>query len=118
MKTNSFYQFLFDYSIGIRKSKIPKFRGMCYKLLEALKRRHRKVNENNIFISLKRNNVELLATTTHKILFVLPNNELYSTNLGRLCKYASSKYSNLAVIDIGANIGDSLFLIKEKNLRY
>ncbi|WMW24312.1 FkbM family methyltransferase [Methanolobus sediminis] len=36
----------------------------------------------------------------------------YSSNLGRIAKLISKKYNYLSVIDIGANIGDSVAIIK------
>jgi FkbM family methyltransferase len=39
---------------------------------------------------------------------------LYSDNLGRIAFYLTSKYDDLKVIDIGANVGDSVFIIKSK----
>jgi len=42
---------------------------------------------------------------------VLP---LYSENIGRIADYLSEKFDNLRVIDIGANVGDTVFIIKSK----
>jgi len=39
---------------------------------------------------------------------------LYSDNIGRIALYLKQKYDNLKVIDIGANIGDTAFIIKSK----
>ncbi len=39
---------------------------------------------------------------------------LYSDNIARIAFYLAEKYNDLKVIDIGANVGDSVFIIKSK----
>jgi hypothetical protein len=37
----------------------------------------------------------------------------YATNLGRIARYTFEKYSDLTLIDVGANIGDSIAIVRE-----
>lgn len=39
---------------------------------------------------------------------------LYSDNIARIAFYLTGKYIDLKIIDIGANVGDSVFIIKSK----
>jgi len=39
----------------------------------------------------------------------------YSTNIGRLCCYMSEKYTDLRLVDIGANIGDTVAIVRENS---
>ena len=69
-----------------------------------------KIDKNTI-VKNKIGNYDFLMNFAH----VHNSNSLYenySKNLPRLVKQVETKYSNLTVIDIGANIGDSVALIK------
>ena len=114
MKIILFYQNLFEFSLGIRKSFIPRFKGISRRLYNSLAKRHRKNGRTNIYIKLVVEGKYLIVNTTHQFPFTISQNKLYSTNLPRLCKYVSEKYPAVTVIDVGANIGDTVFLIKQE----
>lgn len=56
----------------------------------------------------------LLIPFSHQLPFILKKYPLYSSNLARLAKYVKQKYEHLKFIDIGANIGDSIALLKKE----
>jgi FkbM family methyltransferase len=56
----------------------------------------------------------MLIPETHAILEILTSIPNYQHNLKRIVKLTSSKYSNGSILDIGANIGYTLALIKEQ----
>lgn len=56
----------------------------------------------------------LLIPFSHQLPFILKTYPLYSSNLARLAKYVKQKYEHLKFIDIGANIGDSIALLRKE----
>jgi FkbM family methyltransferase len=70
-------------------------------------------NDNKI-VKKKIWGADLLIPQTHAILDILTNVPHYQHNLKKIVKLASSKYKNEAIVDIGANIGYTLALIKEQ----
>ena len=66
----------------------------------------------DILVNYSLNGKTILLPVWHD----LPTNRkifpLYSENLGRIAAKLAGKYKNLCAIDIGANIGDSVFIIK------
>lgn len=63
-------------------------------------------------ISNKVGKFELAMPFSHNLPYYVRTYPHYSSNIGRLANYISEKYTTLSVIDIGANIGDSVALIK------
>ena len=51
---------------------------------------------------------------SHDLPFILNAYPRYASNLGRIAKYVQERYKDLTFIDIGANIGDSVFILKAK----
>ena len=51
---------------------------------------------------------------SHDLPFILSAYPRYASNLGRIAKYVQERYKDLTFIDIGANIGDSVFILKAK----
>jgi len=51
---------------------------------------------------------------SHDLPFILNAYPRYASNLGRLAKYVQEEYKDLTFIDVGANIGDSVFILKAK----
>jgi FkbM family methyltransferase len=49
---------------------------------------------------------------SHNLPFILKTYPQYSSNLGRIAKYIQAKYTDLTLIDVGANIGDSVFVLR------
>jgi FkbM family methyltransferase len=58
--------------------------------------------------------VILLLPFSHQLPFLLKSYPLYSSNLARLAKYVKQKYEHLKFIDVGANIGDSIALLRKE----
>jgi FkbM family methyltransferase len=50
---------------------------------------------------------------SHELPIFLRSYPLYSDNLGRIAAHLFAKYSDLAVIDIGANVGDSVIILHQ-----
>lgn len=55
---------------------------------------------------------EMQIPFSHNLPVVLEGFKNFNTNLYRVSKYISEKYSDLKIIDIGANIGDSVALLR------
>jgi FkbM family methyltransferase len=55
---------------------------------------------------------QIFINGTHALPRYLKNNPDYSSNLPRLAKHLTLKYPDLILIDIGANIGDTIALVK------
>ncbi|QHW00500.1 FkbM family methyltransferase [Spirosoma endbachense] len=51
---------------------------------------------------------------SHELPFIIKSSPYYSTNLARIAEQVNRKYSDLKFIDIGANIGDSVALLRSK----
>ena len=58
------------------------------------------------------NGFTLLLPFSHNLPFILKNHPNYSSNLVRLAKCVKHKYDNMRFIDIGANIGDSVAMLR------
>jgi FkbM family methyltransferase len=58
---------------------------------------------------------ELLVPLGHDLPLIRSAFPKYSTNIGRLCRYASEKYPDLHLVDIGANIGDTVAIVREQS---
>lgn len=63
---------------------------------------------------VKVGNYELLANKDHSIEIFLNKYPHYSKNIARLAKAVTTKYLDFSIIDIGANIGDTVALIKSE----
>lgn len=57
-------------------------------------------------------NYKLLADAQHPIETYLAQNKYYSSNLPRIAKYIESKSPQYTIIDVGANIGDTIALLR------
>jgi FkbM family methyltransferase len=56
---------------------------------------------------------EILLPLAHDLPLIRSAFPQYSTNIARLCSYVSEKYPDLQLVDIGANIGDTVAIIRE-----
>ncbi len=61
---------------------------------------------------VKVGNYKLVANYEHPIEEYLTQFKYYSRNLPRLAKYIESKYPKYSIIDVGANIGDTIALFR------
>jgi FkbM family methyltransferase len=57
----------------------------------------------------------LLLPFSHQLPFILKTYPHYSCNLARIAKLVIQKYKNFKFIDVGANIGDSIALLKKES---
>jgi FkbM family methyltransferase len=62
-------------------------------------------------------NYSLIANSIHPVGDNLRHNKYYSRNLPRIAKYMESKYPTFGIIDIGANIGDTVALIRSADVK-
>lgn len=52
---------------------------------------------------------------SHQLPFILKVSPFYATNLARIARLVHAKYADLTFIDIGANIGDSVALLRAES---
>jgi FkbM family methyltransferase len=62
-------------------------------------------------------NYSLIANAIHPVEDNLRHHKYYSINLPRIAKYAESKYQTFGIIDVGANIGDTVALIRTAGVK-
>jgi len=67
------------------------------------------------FIRYNLGGAEIILPFAHDLPLIRSAFPQYSTNVGRLCSYLCDKYPDLHLIDIGANIGDTVAIIREFN---
>ena len=79
------------------------------RLFNLIKETHDPLVKHNI------NGVTLLIPFSHKLPFILKDFPQYSSNLARLAKYAKHKYDDLHFIDVGANVGDTVAVLREES---
>lgn len=65
---------------------------------------------------VKVGNFNLLANGSHLIDYYLREFKYYSRNLARIAKYLESKYVVYTIIDVGANIGDTIALLRTEGV--
>ena len=80
------------------------------KLFKKLKRKR----SGNILVRVGR--YKLWANADHTIEQHLTNHKYYSRNLPRIAKYMEHKYPQYAIIDVGANIGDTIALLRSEGV--
>jgi|SRR5450432_1258865 len=112
MKQNRLLQSLFEVAIGKKDIKFPKSRSLAFKLFNKVSNSNKYANQ--YLISEQIGNHELLLPLNHRLPWTFKNNPLYSKNLGRISKYITKFHpGGITILDIGANIGDSAFLLRE-----
>lgn len=70
------------------------------------------VKPNNPLIETNIGNYKIQLPFNHELPFILKHFPYYSTNLARIAKLVNGKYPDLKFIDIGANVGDSVALLR------
>jgi FkbM family methyltransferase len=73
--------------------------------------REYKKNKNGI-VQVQVGNYKLFADAQHPIESYLAQHKYYAHNLTRIAKHLESKYQQYAIIDVGANIGDTIALFR------
>jgi FkbM family methyltransferase len=56
---------------------------------------------------------KILLPRSHNLPLVRAAFPQYSTNIARLCGYMAEKYPDLHLVDIGANVGDTVAIVRE-----
>ncbi|MCF8255450.1 MAG: FkbM family methyltransferase [Bacteroidia bacterium] len=100
-------QYIFDQIINTSNSnkvKLKLFKFLRTKLLSS--------SEPTVNYQFGNYNLEIYLS--HDFPFNLKEKPQYSQNLGVIAEIISKKYPNLQVIDVGANVGDSAAIIKNK----
>lgn len=69
---------------------------------------------NDSLIKCKIGNFLLFLPFSHNLPLYLKSFPDYSSNIGRIAKLIKEKYNDLSIIDIGANIGDSIAIIRTR----
>jgi FkbM family methyltransferase len=69
-------------------------------------------SKRNPLINYKLNGYDLKFPMLHALPLVMQEYPDYANNLIRLAKCIQQKYPDLTIIDIGANVGDSVFMLK------
>ena len=100
-----FAQFIFD---TILKTPVEqKFKIKLLKFIRQIILKYADSEVNYVF-----NNFNLAIYFSHDFPFNLKEIPQYSQNLGKIAQIMHQKYSDLSMIDIGANIGDSVAIVK------
>ncbi|MBD2017953.1 FkbM family methyltransferase [Microcoleus sp. FACHB-53] len=100
-----YYQVLnASYETQLNRLKANIFTRLFYKIIKL----------SDPLISYKIAGFDLLFPFSHQLPFILKTYPLYSSNLARLAKYVKEKYKHLKFIDVGANIGDSIALLRKE----
>jgi FkbM family methyltransferase len=81
-----------------------------YRLLRAIRRLRVRLADPLVVFTL--GPCKLKLPLSHEFPFYRRAYPSYAINLGRICRHASRKYSDLTVIDVGANIGDSVAVLR------
>jgi FkbM family methyltransferase len=74
-----------------------------------------KIQKEPIKINVEK--FQLIAPAEHKLESYLKWFKYYSRNLPRIAGYIESKYATYNIIDVGANIGDSIALLRSVGIR-
>jgi len=76
----------------------------------------RKKKVNPLEKKVKIGNYSLVSNYDHPIEEYLTQFKYYSRNFPRIAKYIEAKYPNYSIIDIGANIGDTVALLRTEQV--
>jgi len=99
-------QYIFDKLIGSNQSKsiVSKF---CQHIRQQI------LSSSDPVVNYLYKGKNLAIHLSHDFPFILKDYPQYSQNLGWVIGKFYQKYADLKVIDVGANIGDSVFIIKD-----
>jgi FkbM family methyltransferase len=81
-----------------------------YRLLRAIRRCRLFISDPAVHCFLDASNLRL--PLSHELPYYRRQFPDYAANLGRVSFYARQKYPNLTMIDVGANIGDSVVMVR------
>lgn len=69
---------------------------------------------NDPVVSYNLDGSKILLPLSHNLPLIRKSHLHYSTNVGRIASVLKSKYPDLALIDIGANIGDTVAILRNR----
>ena len=100
----------YDYHISSddRKSLVSRSESLLFEELIY----YLKSEGENPLVKYKLQNINLFIPFFHPLSIYMRDNPLYCLDLPRIAKIVATKYNNLSVIDIGANVGDTLTLLR------
>lgn len=108
MNVVSFDQWLLDTSLNTPVNGLGN--RARYRLLRGIRRLRLLISDPRVTFSLRAYNLRL--PLSHELPFYRRNFADYAANLGRVSFYARQKYPDLTMIDVGANIGDSVAIVR------
>lgn len=76
--------------------------------------RSKLARHKNLLVRYKLERIDLLLPLAHQLPLYRRSFQEYSKNVGRLAEYVGSKYPSAPIIDIGANVGDTIAIIRAK----
>jgi FkbM family methyltransferase len=82
-----------------------------------LKKLLRSIKKTKPFKQVQVGDYSLIANSIHPIEDNIIHNKYYSSNLPRIAKYMEGKYPVFGIIDVGANIGDTVALIRTAGVK-
>ncbi len=95
---------------GINSNNAP--RRFTAKILLKLIRKLAETHDPLVKYQLKNHQIQL--PISHSLPLVIQEHPDYANNLARVASCVYQKYPNLTIIDIGANIGDSVFILRQQ----
>ena len=103
-------QFVFNKIVGIKnKGLLNKSKLLLYELMRKCILKYQ-----DPMIQAEVSGFKLDIPLSHNLPFIFKAYPQYASNLGRLAKLVKEKYINLTCIDIGANIGDSVAILRKE----
>lgn len=106
-----FAQFLFDQSLKI--SLDSPFGRLVYKLL--VKGRSGLRHLGDPLVKYELDGMDMLLPVSHRLPEYRKIYPKYSENVGRIANVVHQKYPDMTFIDIGANIGDTVFILRARS---
>jgi FkbM family methyltransferase len=103
----SFDQWLLDASLNTPVNGLGN--RAIYRFLRGIRRLRLLISDPLVTFSLRAYNLRL--PLSHELPFYRRNFADYAANLGKVSFYARQKYPDLTMIDVGANIGDSVAIV-------
>jgi FkbM family methyltransferase len=115
-----------DLSMEMQESRIAEFimrglladdhEGSLHKLRKKILFRAReRLRGRTLFSRYRLFSQELLIPLDHDLPLWRKTYPHYAKNVGRICRYIGDKYPGFQMIDIGANIGDTVAVIREES---
>ncbi|MEH2455809.1 FkbM family methyltransferase [Nostoc sp.] len=108
---NKFAQFVYDQILLKTYDNTSLIERIKYRFLNKLFNFFRK---NDPLITSDIGGFIFTLPFSHKLPFILKDNPYYSSNLARIAKHVKEKYADLKLIDVGANIGDSVAILRKE----